>query len=335
MTTARTRRLRPTRWSIASLAWAAVAAVGCAPDARWIAVTGDGTGRIVTVAADGTSDTLLVAADSATPNQVQFGRDGWSLFVLSAADPPSILRTRRPDGRVLASFGLLDVAQLFVLDGKGRRAFVARGSILEIVQLADGTRSRTLTVCSRRAAALVPFEATSRMFVICTDDVVAEIDTRLQTVLRTTPIDDPHAPCDPAGASMSDNGALLFVSCAASKQILYLDRVTLVTLTRLTLGEPGGRLVVSGGRGIALAAEQLLLLDLRRRAVTAAVRLPAAGRDLAVTADGRLLILAADEREARLLVYDLTASTLVELVRFDSPMRSLTSWPEATPVFNW
>jgi hypothetical protein len=134
---------------------------------------------------------------------------------------------------------------------------------------------------------------------------------------------------------MSDNGTLLFVSCAASKQILYLDRVTLVTLTRLTLGEPGGRLVVSGSRGIALSAEQLLLLDLRRRAVTAAVRLPAAGRDLAVTADGRLLILAADEREARLLVYDLTASTLVELVRFDSPMRSLTSWPEATPVFNW
>jgi hypothetical protein len=318
---------------------AALAALlaGCSPNARWVAVTGDADGTVVTLDGTGaTVDTFRVATAPAMANRVAYGRDGASLLVLSAAPPASLLRMQRDGGRVLSSYGLEDPGAAFLLDHKGRRAFVARGPVVEAIWLADGTRLRVLDVCRDASVALVPFHEARRLFVICRQGEVTEVDTRLETVLRTnTPSEDAREQCDATGGALSSNGSILFVMCRDPGRILYLDRVTLTVLGTMELDAPGGTFLASEGRGVVLSEDTLLLVDLARRTVTARIALSAPARDMVAAADGRLLVLVGHERTSQILAFDPATTALTPFASFGSPMQSLSAWPEATPVFNW
>ena len=313
------------------------ALAACSPPARWYAVAGEVDGTVITLDGLGVPvDTFQVATDPAAALHVRYGRDGTSLVVLTSAAPPSLLRMQRDGGRVLASYGLAAPGRDFLLDRKGRRAFVARGNVVEVIWLADGTRSRVLETCGAETVALVPFHAADRLFAICRDGIIAEIDTRLETVLRASPPrEDRGGDCRARGGALSGSGALLLVACDAPSRLLFIDRVTLAVLRAMDLDGPAGPVIASGARGVMLSGDMLLLLDLRVGTVASRLPLPGQAHAMTATADGQLTVLVGDERTSTVIRVDAATGAIHPLTTFDRPMRTVAAWPEATPVFNW
>ena len=260
----------------------------CVPSPRWIAVAGD---TAVTVF-DRDLRPVGRFPIPAGPRAMLFAPDGASLFVAVSPRPGSTLLIRVPRaGGVLEGRTLEGDARRLRLTPDGSVLLAALGGAAAGLAF---TRAQTLAgetlalPCDVRDVVLTA--SADRAYVVCGEGRVAEVDPILRLVVKTAELPAADAPCAPAGSGLSANGTVLFVACAGSGWLLYLDRVTLDALDSVAVPRGATRFVIAlGGRRALLTVPDdgsVVVADLPGRRIRG--RTPVAGAsDIGVSADGR------------------------------------------------
>ena len=226
---------------------------------------------------------------------------GFSLARLELPQDSLTLLRLLPDARSLA---ITTVS----LEGAG-----AYESVLHIVPTdlsAPGTR---IPLCGGAVVELATYGVRDRMYALCRGDELAEIDRKLGVRVRSiqlSPAPGAQA-CGAADVHTSSNGSVVFVLCAGSGTLLYLDRVQLTPFDSLFVDIGAQQLArTPSGRYAAITRprdNELVIVDLRQRHVTH--RLPVDGvAHAAIGIDGRsVFVTATTAMESRL--YRVTLAT--------------------------
>lgn len=303
---------------------ACVALTGCAPAPRWLAV---GTSDAV-VFLDGRLHQVARAPLPIEPQQLAFAPDGASLFIGAAQGPGLSLLARLPrEGGALGGTSVEgDVRRLaFTRDGRTLLLATSRGPTgLMVASTATLAVTRIAIACD--ANDLVATASGERAYLICADGKVVEVDPALQLVVQVADLGGREPRCEPAAAALSANGTVLFVACAASGALLYLDRVTLAPFDSLTIPSGARHLAVSGRHALLTipgVEGQLVIVDVRARSVQQVVSLPGA-LNVAVTAAGRRALVTAPPR---IIEVDVDTGQVLQDTTHAGITGSLALWP--------
>jgi hypothetical protein len=190
---------------------------------------------------------------------------------------------------------------------------VASESALHIVPTdlsAPGTR---IPLCGGAVVGLATYGVRDRMYALCRGDELAEIDRKLGVRVRSIRLSPaPSAPaCDAADVHTSSNGSVVFVLCAGTGALLYLDRVQLTPFDSLFVGVGAQQLArTPSGRYAAITRprdNELVIVDVRQRHIMH--RLPVDGvSHVAIGIDGRVAFVTATTAMESLL-YRVTLAT--------------------------
>ena len=229
--------------------------------------------------------------------------DGLGILIGSAtgAGAGSVSWVRRTDGATLLRRQLTRSVNGLWLDREGRRVFALgagpAGSLGFLV--ADSlTEIQAIPVCSEPVS-LVFAPDRDRLYLTCRPGTVVEVDARLQIVVRSAWIGaDSGRACGAGPSDLSANGTLLYVPCAGTGRLLYLDRATLAPWDSMPVGA-GAAAVAVTPRAFAVIllpdSDRVLLVNLRSKTVVAAAAAPNPV-DVALSADGSLAFVAAAGR---------------------------------------
>ncbi len=353
------RRLDLTAGLIAS-----ALAASCSPAPRWVAVAAPGTGAwLLYDAGLATPDTLRLDAlriagpQAADLADLLFGSDGAGTYVaLNRGSQGLVLHVRRADGvvvdevvleggRITAVHVRADGRSMVVATERDDPALGPRG-VLHLLPTGPSRAHRDLAVCPRGVRALADLAAANELYLACRGDTVVEIDLKLRTVIRDAPLAPPAGPgalaCQVADLGLSANGTVVFALCERSGHVLYLDRVTLGPLDSVAVGTGAARLARTPGGGLAVitrpAAQEVVLVDLRRRRVAERITTPGPATDVAIGADGRraYVLTAPASGPGLALVVDLRAGRVISETRVPAGSTRLALWPDQdTPVMRW
>ncbi|NIM51922.1 MAG: hypothetical protein GTN78_05415 [Gemmatimonadales bacterium] len=310
----------------------------------------------------GQADTLLLttAAPLEQPvTHVQFAHGGTSLYAALGPTPPGVLlRVRRIDGTVLeqavfptsivTALALSPDARSLVAAVVGDQGTTQRTGALYFIS-SDGFRQEAhVAVCHGPVRGLSGFFAREKLYVACEDDTVAEVDAKLRLLVRaaalapepTAPASDP---CLPSDIALSRNGTIVFVLCGASGRILYVDRVVLQPFDSVDVGAGASQLALSpNGRWAVVThtgRDEVLVVDLRRRLVTAQVPTPGRPYAVAVGSDGRWAYVAAEGADSEpgvLLQIDLQGRRSTAQIAMPYRVTGVSVWPGSkSPVMRW
>jgi DNA-binding beta-propeller fold protein YncE len=251
---------------------------------------------------------------------------------------------RRSDRRVVVERSTGGPVPVVSLDREGNEALVltagtnARLSFLSANRL---LQTRSLPVCSQPVALSLTREG-DRAYVTCRPGSVAEADPRLEMLVQVAPLGaDSGRACGAGRGALSANETLLYVPCAASGQILYLDRVTLRPWDSLFVARGVGTLAVTPDAVAAALlpdSNRLALVDLRRKRRLGSVSLAPNPVDVALSADGSLaFVLAAGAGgDGALWELDPHAGTVLARVAIPGGGRAVEVWPgRREPRMRW
>lgn len=274
--------------------------------------------------------------------------DGQSVYLVVAQSAGgALVRAGRRRGAPVERWSLAPSRPLFVsyapdasLVLVGAKAPPENGVLLLLPPrpLAPAT---TLVVCSGEPRGGAVHPDGHRVYVTCSTGEIAEIDLDLGAVLRTVsyPPDGAPGSCQPTPPALSSNGTVLFVACARTGGLHFLDRVTLTAFDSLAVGEGAVDLVVAGARRVVLvrtAHNEIVVADPRGRSVVARLATPAPAR-VAVSADHRwaYAVGGGGSETAQLVRIDLRTGRIAAVVPVPVGARHVALWPERTPVMRW
>lgn len=316
---------------------------GCAPAPRWIAVAAR-DGQVLFF------DGRLRPAGSARlpmePLALESTGDGASVLAGGSTGPRTgmLAWLRRGDRRVMVQRPTAGPVAVVSLDREGRVALALTGgdsgalSFLSTGRLAP---IRTVPLCAQPVGLSFTREG-DRAYATCRPGTVAEVDPRLDVVIQTALVGaDSGRACEAGRGALSGNGTLLFVPCAASGQILYLDRVTLRPWDSVFVARGLGALAVTP-EAVAVAllpdSDRVVLVDLRRKRRLGSVPFASNPVDLGLSADGRLALLLAAGRGGggALAELDTRRGALLARVPIPGGGRAVHVWPgPREPRMRW
>ncbi len=311
-----------------------VLCIACSPAPRWIAVAGGDRSILF-------FDHLLRLTGrvelAAEPLALESTGDGASLLIGGETANRSGFVTwlRRSDGAVVVEQQAAGPVRLLSLDRDGRQVLALTagpGGGLSI-RTADGlNQMRALPVCAEPVALAFTREG-DRAYVTCRPGAVAEVDPKLEIVVQTAFVAaDSGRACGAGRGALSPNGTLLYVPCAATGRVLYLDRVTLRLWDSMSVAVGVGALAVTpGGAALALLPDSgsVALVDLRRKRRLATVATPPDPVDLTLSADGRVALVLAAGRggDGALLQVDARTGAVMGRAALPGGGRAVYVWP--------
>jgi DNA-binding beta-propeller fold protein YncE len=262
----------------------------------------------------------------------------------TGAQSGMVVWLRRSERRVVVEHSTAGPVSVVSLDREGGEALVltagasARLSFLSTGQLAE---TRSLPVCSEPVALSFTREG-DRAYVTCRPGSVVEVDPRLEMVVQTALVGaDSGRGCGAGRGALSANGTLLYVPCAASGQILYLDRVTLRPWDSVFVARGVGSLAITP-EALAVAllpdSNRLALVDLRRKHRLASVSLARNPVDVALSASGRqaFVLAGAPGGEGALWKLDLHGGAVLARAAIPGGGRVVHVWPgRREPRMRW
>lgn len=335
-----------------------LALAGCTPSARLVAVATERS--VIIYDADlQPRDTLnlpWITDGEMAPRAILFGGDGASIVVaLHGGGAGAIAQIGRFNGTLVRLIPLTGERPDRIVPFADGHRFLTIGrapesaandsvrGVASIVTLSvrKATRVR-LGVCADHPVNAAVHSDGKRAYVVCEGDVVAELDTELDRVVRRTPFNNAMPGTEVCGAgdiALSRNETLLLIPCRRSGRLLYLDRVTLAPLDSVIIGVDGEHLVVSTRLPSALLISEqrtLVRVDLRARHADTHASLPGPVLALVPSADGRW-IFGAFRNGAGGVVKLNFVTGLVAAEAVGTPgIRAIAVWPGAeAPVMSW
>lgn len=205
-------------------------------------------------------------------------------------------------------------------------------------------RSEPIALCDTPVRGVTTTRAAEDVFAVCDGDTLVEIDRNLRTRVRvaSVPGDSAGTACGASDVAMSSTGTVLFVLCGTTGTILYLDHLTLDPIGGVTVGVGGRRITrTPDGQYVTVLRpddREVVLVDVRRRAITGRVATRHPPTDAAANSDSRTVFVTAGSAGApgTLLEIDLaTGAVLAETETVTAPV-SVSVWPgEESPVMRW
>lgn len=333
-------------------------AAACTPSSRHVAVTSGADGTVLVYDADlRSTDTLPLPADgSGRRVGAWLAYDGTTLFAAHArARSGSVERARLADGAVLERVDFyagtpLVAAPLFdgrtvlavTVDDPGASAH----STLHFLGLDLASRTAPIPVCDARVLGLATVRPNDRVYLLCVGDRVIEVDRRLQTLIRTVqlplPAEPTQAPCGASDVGIASTGSIVFVLCAGTGRLLYLDHVTLEPIDSLDVGAGGMRLArTPDGRHAVVTRpgrQDVVVADVRRRTIVGRVATDQPPLAVVADADSRTAFVTTGTPGApgRLFRIDLPSATVLTDVPTVTMPVIVSAWPgEESPVMRW
>jgi hypothetical protein len=272
--------------------------------------------------------------------------DGASVLAVGSTGTQSgmVAWLRRSDARVLAQEPTAGPVSAVSLDREGRVALALTAGLngaLSFRSVAGLDETRSLPLCAEPVAVSFTREG-DRAYVTCRPGTVAEVDPRLKIVVQSAVVAaDSGRACGAGRGPLSANGTLIFVPCAASGQILYLDRVTLRPWDSLFVARGVSAMAVTP-EAVAVAllpdSDRAALVDLRGKRRLASIETAPNPVDLALSADGRVAVLLAAGRggEGALMELDTRSAVIFSRVGIPGGGRAVHVWPgQREPRMRW
>lgn len=347
------------RLPAAVLLGTAVLLGACTTPSRRIAVTAGDDGTILLFDAGlARVDTLRLSETfpDRSPVGAWLAPDGSTLYAAHrSATAGALVRARVADGAILDRVDFFAGAPAVVhplYDGRtvlaATEAPAAAGSqtLLHFLGTDLSAQSEPIPVCSTGIRGLATVRTTDRVYALCDGDVLVDLDRRLRTFVRSVPL-GAGAPftgtgCDARAVAVSSNGSIVFVLCARSGTIRYLDRVTLEGVDSLAVGVGGESWARSpdGQYAVILrpAEREIVVADLRRRVITGRPTLEYAPRAVTVGSDSRSAFVAAGDggTGGSIVEIDLASGAVVREHASAARPVALSAWPgEESPVMRW
>lgn len=296
---------------------------------------------------DGRALHLTAWSFAAQPTALESTGDGAGILVgaEAGAESGAVGWIRRADGAELVQRPLGGPVRRVALDREGRRVFAlvagARGGLA--VLRADGlTEERVIPVCPEPVSLSFTREG-DRAYVICRPGTVAEVDARLLILVRTGAVaGDSGALCGAGRGALSANGTLLFVPCARTGQLLYVDRATLRPWDSVSVGVGAAVTAVTPG-AVAVTvvpdSDRVALVDLRSKALLARISTPPNPVDVALNATGRVAFVVTAGRAGTwgtLLAVDTQTGAELKRAGLGPGARAVYAWPgQRSPRMYW
>ncbi|HWP37040.1 MAG TPA: hypothetical protein VNL18_05735, partial [Gemmatimonadales bacterium] len=272
------------------------------------------------------------------PLQLLFAADGASLYAAVSPAPGSTVLARFGRNSAAALLGkraLFGAVRRLVATPDGQTLLLALGDRVGLGIADAGTLDveRPLAGCDARDVVLT--RGGERAYVLCADDLIAEVDPALRLVVKNVELSATSGRCGTAAGALSANQTVLFVACSASARLLYLDRVTLMPFDSVDIGAGAARLALSpDGRHAVVASPSggiVEVVDVRARTVRHRLPLPEA-LDIAVSADGHAFVVGAE----RLWEVDVGAGLMAREVALGAPAAAVVVWPgPREPRMRW
>ncbi len=279
--------------------------------------------------------------------------DGASAFVTVNRDEneATVLRVRLADGETLAQRHLAEhgVPPSLTLVAKGRRILMAsfrpenqsrEGHLIVFDSDSLGVVTQ-LPICAGRPTGIAVLSDIERAYVRCTNsDALVEVDLKLGRLVQMTALPPPG--CGDGQLAAVRTGSRLYMPCATSGQLIYLDRRTLAPIDSVRIGT-GIRSVHVDRRGeFALVSRpsesELVLVDLGARQVHRRSPIPGPIKGLTIQAGDGWIFAAASHTApfSELLSLIVPELRTVAAARLAGEAMSLDIWPRGqTPVLNW
>lgn len=281
--------------------------------------------------------------------------DGTTLYAARrTATAGALVRARLADGVILDRIDFFDGSPAIVqplYDGRTvlaatvSRSAGAAHTLLHFLTADLGAQSEPIPVCDAGVRGIATARTTDRLYVLCEGDVLVDLDRRLRTLVRhvaLTPVEAAGSGCDARAVAVSSTGSIVFVLCAHTGAIRYLDRITLEPLDSLVVGAGAEAMERSpdGQYAVVLrpAEREIVVADLRRRLIAGRHASALTPRGLAVGSDSRRAFVATGDGATRgaVLVLDLATGGVVRQHASTARFASLSVWPgEESPVMRW
>jgi DNA-binding beta-propeller fold protein YncE len=331
----------------------------CATPSRRIAVTSGDDGAILLFSAGLMHvDTLRLSEGflDRSPVGAWLAPDGTTLYAAHRSPTAgALVRARVADGTVLDRVDFFSGSPAIVYplyDGRTvlaatvTHAVAGSQTLLHFLGTDLSAQSEPIPVCSAGIRGLATARTTDRLYALCDGDVLVDLDRRLRTFVRSVELTAGDAPtgaaCDAQAVAVSSNGSIVFVLCAGTGTIRYLDRVTLEPVDSLEVGvgaqiwarSPDGQYAVM----LRPAEREIVVADLRRRVVTGRPLSDLTPYAVTVGSDSRTAFVAAGDGVARgaVLEIDLASGAVVREHGSAARPVALSVWPgEESPVMRW
>ncbi len=340
-----------------ALVVACLGLAACSVGPRWIAVADGPTKSLLLFDADLThADTIPFSYPDGPFERsmhVSFSNGGHALLMgLQRRDGGAVLfRLRRADGQIIdewpsgtavpTHWTYLSRSRTIAAVGVGPTSGDSANGHVSLAVPDNNWAVRLVPVCSGTPRDIAPFNHGERIFVSCTfPGSIAEIDPARGRLVRTS--FQGLTDCGPELLSFSRSGGILFVYCATGR-LLYLDRVTLQPIDSADVGVGVDQLLVLPRRAEALltlpASNELVMMNLRDKAVRARVATALSPRRTVLSGDGRTGYVLTQSRSgqtrASLLKIDLGRAQIISSAPAPRDA-SIGVWPTAdSPQMDW
>lgn len=263
----------------------------------------------------------------ARPAVLESSADGLGILIGADAGAQAGIVTwlRRTDGAPLHQTQLPGSVRGLRLDRGGRSVVVlSSGPAGGLTTLSADRLMETqrVPVCSEPVSLGFAPDG-DRVYVTCRPGSVVEVDPRLQIVVRRAWVGaDSGRACGAGRGDLSANGTLLYVPCARTGRLLYLDRATLKPWDSVAVGA-GVAVAAVTPQAIAVTllpdSNRVALVNLRSKAVMAALTITHPV-DVALSADGTLaFVVGAGRDRTEGALFKLDTPTGAELQRAPVP----------------
>ncbi len=273
----------------------------------------------------------------AQPEALESTGDGLGILIGSdaGAQAGTVTWLRRTDGTTVLRHELGGPVRGLWLDRAGRRVVVLAGGAAGGIRMLDAdrlTETQAVPVCWEPVS-LVSAPDGDRVYVTCRPGAVVEVDPNLHIVVRTAWVGaDSGRACGAGRGDLSANGTLLYVPCARTGRLLYLDRATLTPWDSVSVGA-GARVTAVTPSAVAVTllpdSDRVALVNLRSKTPVAAFAV-SHPMDVALSADGRLAFVVAAGRdgvEGVLLTIDTQTGAELRRGVFVPGARAVYVWP--------
>ncbi len=255
-------------------------AAGCSPAPRWVAVALPRDHAILLFDA-ALHPTGRLTVEGA-PTALESTGDGMSLLVGAAGEGDSgrLTWVGRTDGARVLDRELPGPVRDLRLHNDGNTLFVLSAGHPGGVSVRGTTaltQERWISVCDAPRALAFTREG-DQGYVTCAPGAVAEVDPTLEYLVQRAYIAaDSGRACGAGHSALSPNNTFLYIPCAVTGRLLYVDRVTLKPWDSTEVGV-GITAVAAAPGAVAVVlqpdSDHVVLVDLARRARLATISTP-------------------------------------------------------------